>query len=470
MSLTFKLEPNLLSILLSDIGPYLIPFLAPRDALKLGNICFSSRNEEKIFSQIVNLEFRDYRSYFSLCCSLNMSNERLHFLLNCKSNINMEDQYGITPLSYACWTHNIDLIDTLILNGADLNYPDNEGNAPLMYAVELGDYDIIELLLLRGAYVNHVTEDCNNALTKACRHENTDIVALLVDFGANINFPGDENNDSIWSPLMNACNYNNLDTVQFLIDLGVDINYTIHNTNEECCENAVIIAIINNNIELLNILINANIDLNDIISKNDVENIFEETFENYGYTSVLEYCCRHDDNHFEMIKYVIAIIKIIDDEDFTINIVDRYNETVLFSAVVAENNSNILNFLIQCGINVNHVNENGDTALTHLFQRIPVGLVPDVDPLEDGACERLHVNKINVDKIDFLVKHGSDINHQNNDGNTALIYAAQRNLIDIVREILKFKPNIYHKNKDGKTALDYATEFMHNEIKNLLLF
>jgi ankyrin repeat protein len=353
----------------------------------------------------------------------------------------MEDQYGITPLSYACWTYNIDLIDTLILNGAAINYPDNEGNTPLIYAIELGDYDIIELLLLGGANVNHVTEDFNNALTEACRHENTNIVALLVDFGANINFPGSPGNDNIWSPLMNACNYNNLDTVQFLIDLGVNIYYTVHNMDQESCENAVIIAVKNNNLELLDILINAGIDFNNIIAEYNDEDIFGD----YGYTSVLEYCCRYDDNHLEMVQYVIYRMKL---EGITINTVDRYNETPLFSAVAEENNINILNFIIHCGINVNHVNENGDTALTHLFR----------------------FSKINVEKIYFLIKHGSNINHENNNGNTALIYAAQRNLIDIVREILKFKPNIYHKNKEGKTALDYATLFMHNEIKNLLLF
>ena len=58
-------------------------------------------------------------------------------------------------------------------------------------------------------------------------------------------------------------------------------------------------------------------------------------------------------------------------------------------------------------------------SMYNCFQRLPVGLVPDAEPLESGACERLHRGIKNLSdknrimfQITFLINN-NDINNLN---------------------------------------------------------
>ena len=51
---------------------------------------------------------------------------------------------------------------------------------------------------------------------------------------------------------------------------------------------------------------------------------------------------------------------------------------------------------------------------------------------------------------------GENINIQDEDGATALIYASYNGNMEVVRELIKYGANINIKDKYGKTALYYA--------------
>ena len=70
---------------------------------------------------------------------------------------------------------------------------------------------------------------------------------------------------------------------------------------------------------------------------------------------------------------------------------------------------------------------------------------------------RKHLNTGNQKNIDF----------QNEDGDTALIWAARRGHMNIVRNLLCHKANIHLTNNRGTTAIEEAsTEEIKEEIRN----
>jgi len=67
-------------------------------------------------------------------------------LLQCGINVNQQDCYGNTALYYAVNIKNINFINSLMLNHADINIKNIEGTSPLNRAHELGEKTIIKIL------------------------------------------------------------------------------------------------------------------------------------------------------------------------------------------------------------------------------------------------------------------------------------------------------------------------------------
>ena len=58
----------------------------------------------------------------------------------------------------------------------------------------------------------------------------------------------------------------------------------------------------------------------------------------------------------------------------------------------------------------------------------------------------------------ILIIRGAEVNHQDAEGNTALIHAAEYGLTDVVRQLLAKRADVRVKNKDGYSALETAVE------------
>ena len=70
-----------------------------------------------------------------------------------------------------------------------------------------------------------------------------------------------------------------------------------------------------------------------------------------------------------------------------------------------------------------------------------------------------------VENIKLLLDNGADIDFQNNNGLTALMFVVKQNSIIGTRLLLKFNPNFFIKDKNGRTVFDLAR---NKEIKELL--
>lgn len=71
-----------------------------------------------------------------------------------RENINKRDELGVTELFEAVSDNSIELVESLLAQGADPNIPDNNGTTPLMEAASGGNLVMVKLLLGRGAKID----------------------------------------------------------------------------------------------------------------------------------------------------------------------------------------------------------------------------------------------------------------------------------------------------------------------------
>ena len=94
--------------------------------------------------------YKDKVKDLFLACE-NGSSELINRLLQIPKIINVQDENGWTPLIVAIYNNQVEIVKTLLINGADLNICNFKGTTPLMYAksgcVKHKDLKILSLLL-----------------------------------------------------------------------------------------------------------------------------------------------------------------------------------------------------------------------------------------------------------------------------------------------------------------------------------
>lgn len=78
------------------------------------------------------------------------------------------------------------------------------------------------------------------------------------------------------------------------------------------------------------------------------------------------------------------------------------------------------------------------------------------------------VKKGNIARVAELINKGADINAKDNDGKTALIYAADKGHTEIATLLIDKGANVNAKSNGGKTALMLARAIGHEDIVQLL--
>jgi len=106
-------------------------------------------------------------------------------------------------------------INKLLREGADINGID--GEFPLFYGVKNGNYTVCKYLIEKGADVNQIYTHNNTNITSlhlACYKNNMRVAKLLIQNGANLNAQDNDDN----TPLLIATMNNNVELVKTLLD------------------------------------------------------------------------------------------------------------------------------------------------------------------------------------------------------------------------------------------------------------
>ena len=106
-------------------------------------------------------------------------------LLRHDVNIDVVDRtFGRSPLMMACTNEFTTVARRLIDHGANPNLENSHGATPLFYAVEREAPETVRLLLENGAAIEHRDHDGDTALTVACVHGHAEVVEMLLRAGA----------------------------------------------------------------------------------------------------------------------------------------------------------------------------------------------------------------------------------------------------------------------------------------------
>jgi ankyrin repeat protein len=118
--------------------------------------------------------------------------EIVNFLIEQGANVNSKNHYStIYPIFDAINSRNNQknyflIIQSLIESGVDINKTDSFGNTLLYHAIEEENMKLIELLIQLGCDINQVSRhDKDSALHYAYFQKNRKIISMLINSGAN---------------------------------------------------------------------------------------------------------------------------------------------------------------------------------------------------------------------------------------------------------------------------------------------
>ncbi|KAG5735077.1 putative ankyrin repeat protein [Termitomyces sp. T112] len=158
-------------------------------------------------------------------------------------------------------------------------------------------------------------------------------------------------------------------------------------------------------------------------------------------------------------------VKLLPEQNADVNVKDSDGKTALHLA--SENgDSKTVKLLLEYNADVNVEDKDGKTALHVAVQRWDRSIVKLLlEHNVDVNVKALHFagGRGSPQIVKLLLKHKADVNVKDNDGKTALHFAAQhfaawRSNSSIVQHLLRHNADVDVKDKDGKTALHLASQ------------
>ena len=423
------------------------------------------------------------------CASHHGMLEVVEKLIEKNADVNIQDEDGDTALITACENKHADVAIALLEHPyIKVNLANNKGETALYKASEKGMLAVVEKLIKRGADVNVQAKNGDTALIVACKAKTKKhaLVALALLERTDIDVDLVTKRGS--TALQWASNRGMLAVVQKLIAKDADVNIQDKNG-----DTALIKACYRNNEKCALALLerkDIEVDLEDKNGdtaldwafKNELLSVVKKLIakgadvnkhNKYGYTPLIKACKENNK------KYALALLERTYIE---VNLVNNHGETALYWAS-EKGMLAVVEKLIEKGADVNIQNEDGYTALMKFWQaNVALALLED---------DNINVNLKNKDgytalhKASFLgnllrmlavvkklIERGADVNAQDKDGRTALMIACQETTkyADVALALLE-DDNIKVDLVDeyGKTALDYASENRMTEVVKKLI-
>lgn len=189
-------------------------------------------DDDKLSASCQTLDFlapRTTGAHFAVCHSLSKALQG--YLRLPQSRLNVKDNFGRRPLSYAAELNDMTAAGRLIAAGADPNSEDEKpakgldrsinAYTPLSYAARKGHLQMTKLLLEKGADANHRDYRGRSALSYAAIGGPESVVRLLLERGAEPN----SQDFAQQTPLCHAAEAGSLKATSLLLDHGANIDH-----------------------------------------------------------------------------------------------------------------------------------------------------------------------------------------------------------------------------------------------------
>ncbi|SCO16926.1 related to ankyrin [Fusarium fujikuroi] len=345
-----------------------------------------------------------------------------------EGNLDINDRSGgnATPLFFACYTKNKEIVELLLDNGADINAR-SDGEVPLHISVEEGSDAITEMLISRGADVSVVDNDGRTALNIASMSGNTKAARHLIDSGADISH---ETKDG-FTPLSMASSRGHVELAKLLIKSGADVNQALANGYRP-----LLLAVRYDHPELAALLIDEGAELNGTLVNgwmfsllsvaaacgclNTAKTLIIKGFNPTEVTPLLlaaSYSCYHGFSKF-----------IYENPDFPYS---DYHQ--------------VIQLLLQSGADVNAIDELGHTPL---YMASYYGF---------------------TDTVEILIKNGAYIDIKSASGETPLHCGSRQGHFAATQLLLQNGADMGSKDNCGRTPLHHACRSGNLEVFKLII-
>ncbi|KAL6590560.1 ankyrin [Neocallimastix sp. 'constans'] len=324
-------------------------------------------------------------------------------------DINAKDINGNYPLltfirSDRC--SHLSLLLYLLEKGADPNVKDSNGYSPLMISIqkefEMGENipnSFVQILIEHGASINEKDANGNSLLALAVQKNCNRLVYYFLQNGCPMN----EKDASGNYPLMVAISQNqyeirgSLSLVQKLVEHGANIN-----VKDRSGTPSLIIAYDYQKMDIFKYLVEHNVTINENFTENEINSIF--------FRIII-------DKNINSLKYIIK-------NGANVNcFIGSLKSTPLMYACLF-NDMTTVKCLVENNANLNIDNTQGNTALAYA------------------------ISKHNLELVDYLIEHGADIYHKNNENKSIYDIAYENCKHDMIQgEVINVneKTKIYQK-------------------------
>jgi len=403
-------------------------------------------------------------------------------LLHADAHVNAANDYGVTPLWEACNNGSGAMVARLLKENANANAALDTGETPLMRCARTGSLEGVNGLLTHGANVNaKESRREQTALMWAISEKHSDVAKVLVSHGADVHartkylllpaakkagyntFEGSYEGDykdvakGGFTPLMFAAEVGDVESARALIGAGVDVNDTTPDGTT-----ALIVASANGQEELGKVLLERGANAN-ALDRNGTTALHYTVLRGLSmvravsYHPYLAYLYRPD--LVELAKALLAHganpnARLVGSPEIPYFVfgVNPIGSTPFLLAATT-NDLEIMRAMIAAGADPKIGTAEGMTPLmaAQIVDRAATGTTTgraDAGTKEQEARTN--------EAVKTIVEAGADVNAANTLGQTALHFAANRGLDQVVEYLAAKGAKLDAKDKYGQTPLNIA--------------
>ncbi|RDD44054.1 Ankyrin repeat domain-containing protein 50 [Trichoplax sp. H2] len=379
------------------------------------------------------VDYRDVEGKSALMHAIIVGNcEIAILLLNRGSKVNATDLKGTSCLHYAVMHRRTDIIPILFQFKAYKDATDKQNSNALMHAISMGEVEIVRMLLEYKCSVEAVKRHkLWIALHQAAWEADEDITKLLLEFGSDPNSTNSEGITAIISAIQGAKHKSVLDAVIRVIGVLAGYGCNVNAGDKRFGDSAIMYAARFGFHEVIEALVHLGADPN-YLNKNNETPVITCIKHYYGSKKAL---------YLQSIETLAKSGAILD-------YCAGGQTPLLYATRLARDEC--VNKLLSLGANPHITDENQVNALIVATQIIP-----------RNRLVRGHYQRI----LTYLLKTGVNVNHQDAAGNTAIIFAVKNEQDRYIKVLLNNGANPYITNKEGISALQICEAVKDSYIK-----
>jgi ankyrin repeat protein len=408
------------------------------------------------------------------------------------AKVDAANRYGVTPLLQASRTGDVALMEILLAAGANPQLSLEDGETPLMASARAGRVDAVRLLLAKGADVNKVdTLQEQTALMWAAAEGHTAVVNALLEAGAKPNLQAHlttitdrrhaDHPTGGFTALMWAARNGHDETVRALVKGGADLN--LKNGDNA---SATIIAIANDRLDMANLLLDLGADPNDGSLYFAVDQHDGTTDMRAKDGGLLRWDHPNQATTMDLMKRLLAMgadpNKAFQGQLHSISMAnpDNHNASAFYRAAVASDVEALKVLLPKADLKwmptappAGGGGRGGNLGRSALMvaavggRGASFGGGPGFGRTEKPVW-REPGSRVPTDAVELLLTAGADPNFQlEDDGNTALHQAVQRNDLDMIKVLAKNGASLELYNWAGQTPIQLAEDAWDTEKKRV---